>query len=300
MWLKIKGIPFLFLLFLSMVIFSLSPAYAFEMRWENSIDNNMWEFKGDNKKCSLKSEIADFGSVEILNRAGETLQFVFSSHHLKSFNHKLSNIETRSPFWLEAGTLPSYYQADPYYDSLGDRLFFEQADVLFENMIRGAWINLNLSHDDGSFGEVIIKNVNFSEPAQQFSQCRGGLLAMNYEQVRDTTFFFENGQTSLSPQAIFNLKSIAKYIAADSSVKKVLVDGHSDLSGSFGIKMRVSRERAEEVAAMLVELGVSKKHIQIRGHADRTPIYTGQDSAEQTKNRRVTVRLVRDPKVSAL
>ena len=81
---------------------------------------------------------------------------------------------------------------------------------------------------------------------------------------------------------------------------KILIDGHTDNVGSSLANLSVSRTRAEQVAEALVELGIDKSMLETRAHGSRYPIASNSSTKGQAKNRRVTLRLVRDNERTAV
>ena len=69
----------------------------------------------------------------------------------------------------------------------------------------------------------------------------------------------------------------------------------SRMAMAYGCRVsgvELSQERADEVAAQLIELGVSASKLEIRAHGNRYPLLNSQGKPEQA-NRRVSVRLIR-------
>ena len=88
------------------------------------------------------------------------------------------------------------------------------------------------------------------------------------------------------------LKDLVRYISLDSRVSKVLVDGHTDNTGSPLSNRLLSKERADDVAARLIEFGLPKDMLEVRAHGQRYPIIKNSEQGASS-NRRVLVRLFR-------
>lgn len=73
----------------------------------------------------------------------------------------------------------------------------------------------------------------------------------------------------------------------------VIVDGHADRTGAPSHNDRLSRERADMIAAMLVASGVAPSRISTNGHGARRPIAPGNDEASLARNRRVELSFER-------
>lgn len=87
--------------------------------------------------------------------------------------------------------------------------------------------------------------------------------------------FFKTGSEMLSAQAQQDLDQIADWLNAHPD-QRILVEGHTDSSGSPSFNLRLSFRRAAAVAEYLASRGVSRARIAIdpQGalHAARNPI----------------------------
>ena len=91
-----------------------------------------------------------------------------------------------------------------------------------------------------------------------------------------------------------SLKQLAEYVKLDDKVSKVLIDGHTDNVGSPLANLQISRVRADDVASVLEEAGVAAGLIEVRAHGSRYPVAGNETELGKAKNRRVTVRLIRN------
>lgn len=108
-------------------------------------------------------------------------------------------------------------------------------------------------------------------------------------------FFFDPGQVELSADAESAIARVAARLNERRVRRRpVSVEGHSDASGTAETNARVSTERAEAVAALLVRHGVDASRIHSRGFGPSRPLVPerGRASAEvRARNRRVDVIL---------
>lgn len=105
---------------------------------------------------------------------------------------------------------------------------------------------------------------------------------------------FQFGQKTLNATQQQTLAALYSYLSVDDRVTKVLIDGHTDNVGPRLTNLSVSRLRAQQVADALIAHGVNPNIIEVRSHGDRYPVANNNTAAGQAKNRRVTLRLVRD------
>ncbi len=69
----------------------------------------------------------------------------------------------------------------------------------------------------------------------------------------------------------------------------VIVTGHTDNVGAASYNQRLSERRAQSVASVLVNSGVSPRRIQTRGAGQTQPIASNQTDAGRAQNRRVEI-----------
>lgn len=112
-----------------------------------------------------------------------------------------------------------------------------------------------------------------------------------------TFIFFDSGKADLSRIARHQLDALVLEIIRDESVSKVevLVEGHTDQVGSVAYNEKLSLSRAEAVADYLVKGGIRQNLIETRALNKGDPLVDDQDATGKAQNRRVKVRLVRQP-----
>ena len=100
--------------------------------------------------------------------------------------------------------------------------------------------------------------------------------------------YFVTGTTDLTPKSLGLLPRILKTIGDRNSVD-LTVSGHTDRAGSTGYNHKLSLDRAEKVADLLVSRGVAPKIIEITSHGEGNPLVRTADGVAEPKNRRVEV-----------
>ena len=77
------------------------------------------------------------------------------------------------------------------------------------------------------------------------------------------------------------------------SGERVLLVGHTDLTGTAEHNLDLSIRRAKTVqTALTVEYGINARRIEIEGRGMREPLFAGVSDEENRINRRVAVRMV--------
>jgi phosphate binding protein len=102
--------------------------------------------------------------------------------------------------------------------------------------------------------------------------------------------FFRRGSVSLTNEARKQLAQVASALTAG---QRLLIVGHADGKGSAESNQRVSRARADAVAAYLRTLSVDDKSFEVRGAGADSPLASNETSSGRDRNRRVDVYVTR-------
>lgn len=111
-------------------------------------------------------------------------------------------------------------------------------------------------------------------------QTERGLLVT----IGDVLFDVDGAQ--LKPGGIEQIGRIAEVIKGDPK-RTVVIEGHTDSTGSEGYNLKLSEERANAVKAALVSDGVPAEQISARGYGETYPVATNEEESGRQQNRRV-------------
>ncbi|MDB5393619.1 MAG: hypothetical protein JWM91_1125 [Rhodospirillales bacterium] len=100
--------------------------------------------------------------------------------------------------------------------------------------------------------------------------------------------FFDFNKSDLTPQAA-NIVDQAAHNAGPAKVTKLEVTGHTDTAGSDAYNMRLSRRRAESVAAQLEKDGIPSSEIAIFAKGKHDLLVPTADGVKEPQNRRVQI-----------
>ncbi len=100
--------------------------------------------------------------------------------------------------------------------------------------------------------------------------------------------FFDFNKSDLTPQATEIVDTAAKN-AGPAKVTQLTVTGHTDTVGSDAYNMRLSRRRAESVAAQLEKDGIPSSEIEIVAKGKRDLLVPTGDGVREPQNRRVQI-----------
>ncbi len=99
---------------------------------------------------------------------------------------------------------------------------------------------------------------------------------------------FETGKAQLLPESRLFLFEFGKFLAAHPEIWDGLdIAGHTDNRGSVESNKKLSRDRADEVKAVLLTGGNKAERIRTYGFGSERPINTGTDDVSLAQNRRV-------------
>jgi iron complex outermembrane receptor protein len=106
--------------------------------------------------------------------------------------------------------------------------------------------------------------------------------------ARSYMVFFDFNKSDLTPQAVTIVDQAAKN-AGPSKVTQLTVTGHTDTVGSDAYNMRLSRRRAESVAAELEKQGIPSSEIEIVAKGKHDLLVPTGDGVREPQNRRVQI-----------
>jgi outer membrane protein OmpA-like peptidoglycan-associated protein len=107
---------------------------------------------------------------------------------------------------------------------------------------------------------------------------------------------FATNSDELSATSRTNLEDLAKVLNKYSDTK-ILIEGHTDATGSREINMPLSDRRAASVSRYLKSLNVSDNRISNVGYGPDQPIADNATDDGRQKNRRVEVAIFADEKL---
>ncbi|NOT67828.1 MAG: OmpA family protein [Methylophilaceae bacterium] len=104
---------------------------------------------------------------------------------------------------------------------------------------------------------------------------------------------FNTNKAQLKPRGVGNVQKLAGFLTKYPSYK-VLVEGHTDSTGSSDHNQMLSEQRANAVRSALVNAGISNERVATRGYGEEMPIASNDTAASRQLNRRVEIILSDD------
>ncbi|HHF3260056.1 OmpA family protein [Vibrio diabolicus] len=263
------------------------------------MDLSKWIYKGNLFECNLLQSNRLYGKFYFRSEPNNKTYFISDIHYENNKWKTIALISQSAPWSSE---LYRKELATLDFTKPSQRFVFSKgADELMDLIATGNWVTLSLKGSDASsLSEIVIPTIQIQNALKSFNACRARLPKLSFSEARNLVLSFDFGQKALSRKQQETLAALNSYVSVDDRVTKILIDGHTDNVGSSLANLSVSRTRAEQVAEALVELGIDKSMIETRAHGSRYPIASNNSTKGQAKNRRVTLRLVRDNERTAV
>ena len=110
--------------------------------------------------------------------------------------------------------------------------------------------------------------------------------------------FFETGSDLLKVESEDLLKQVAALLKANWQVRRVRVEGHTDIRGDKEMNVDLSERRARRVKVFLEDQGVARNRLEARGYGPTKPIASNRTKAGLAKNRRVEFTILEQVKTT--
>ncbi len=101
---------------------------------------------------------------------------------------------------------------------------------------------------------------------------------------------FDTGKASLQASSQEQLGNIAKILKAFPKVS-VKIGGYTDNTGDKAANLKLSSERAANVASELTKLGIAAARVSAEGYGDQFPVASNDTEEGRAKNRRISLRV---------
>jgi outer membrane protein OmpA-like peptidoglycan-associated protein len=104
---------------------------------------------------------------------------------------------------------------------------------------------------------------------------------------------FAIGKADLSKEAMRSVDKLAEFLQKYPN-RNVLIEGHTDSTGSDELNMTLSQNRAGAVKEALTGKGITEGRITPKGYGKKYPVATNDTSAGRQQNRRVEVIILNE------
>ena len=262
------------------------------------IDTAIWQVESSVFECRLLQQIPDLGQAVFYHEAGEPLSFYLQANE-NPMQAGRALLTSLPPVWRKDLPVRDLGYVDVASTnrpvnldaSISQLMMAELGRGMVPTLMRRAWYS-----EDESV-HVGISPVNFGEAYQQYNECTGQLLPVNFGQIERSTVFWRSGQRELDDAIRAQLDDIVAYVKADPRVYQFEIVGFTDGSGNPRDNLELSRLRAFAVHEYLVSQGIDEGMLATRFFGSTPELRIVADertAADRDRNRRVTIRLLRN------
>lgn len=102
------------------------------------------------------------------------------------------------------------------------------------------------------------------------------------------TYYFDYDQSNIQETDLLAIKAQANYLLSHPDAK-VRIEGHTDERGSREYNIALGWRRAKAVVAVMDQMGVSSKQLNVVSFGEEKPIAFGHDESSWHANRRASL-----------
>jgi len=99
---------------------------------------------------------------------------------------------------------------------------------------------------------------------------------------------FATGRAEVAAGGMRSIDKLAEWLKKNPT-RNLLIEGHTDNTGSEDLNMKLSQQRAEAVRDQLVSRGVGADRITTKGYGPKYPVVANDSASGRQQNRRVEV-----------
>lgn len=285
------------ILSLSTTFFLLSlSSQAGYRRYQPTLDESHWSFKGNVLQCQLAQKIPFYGRATFTAVAGRpNMQFQLNTMRNQPLEFSDANIDIQVPLWRPGISPKSEGRTEIMPNKTPLQLEHDKAWRLLSELEQGFdpafryedWI------DKKDTVVVALSSVRFYENYRSFVDCLGKLLPYEFKDIETTILNFDFNSARFTETSRKRLLNVKSYLQADKDISLVLLAGHTDNQGKQGYNMVLSRKRAEKVKKYLIDAGIQSARIKLRAYGEGRPVASNSNPVGRAKNRRVLIRLIK-------
>jgi outer membrane protein OmpA-like peptidoglycan-associated protein len=105
---------------------------------------------------------------------------------------------------------------------------------------------------------------------------------------------FQTASATILPDSFPMLGEIVQLLKANTDIKKMMIEGHTDSHGGADYNLDLSKRRAQSVRNWLVDHGIAANRLQSEGYGLTRPIDTNDTNEGRAANRRVEFKVIEE------
>lgn len=265
---------------------------ALQVNFASPMGEEKWRMSGNPIRCGLSLTIPNYGIGYFEQYATKPPHFILRKW--SQVQRALpAQVVARSPVWKPEGATLFVTKSFIKPGEYGIYLTRDPALKLLTYLSQGYQANFMYHSEEGFNVSVALSPIYFQKVYSKYQRCLGSLLSFNYEHVKESVFHFGVDSNDLTDADKNQLRRIAQYVAADSQIEVIKIEGYADESGRKGYNNAVSQFRAEAVRNYLLKIGISKKKLSVTWFGAQKPVARNDTDEGRAANRRVAVGLIK-------
>ena len=270
----------------------LGNAWATAQTYQAVLDASQWSVEASPLSCRLTQTVPLYGDAVFEFKAGEAQSF-FLKPYQPSQARGEARLEIVAPAWHRDVRPRSVGSQALRTGEIPVRVSEAHARRFLAELEAGLFPSIVMSDPNRGEVRVDVSSVNFKKSLPGYQSCVAALYPANFDQLKASRLNYRNDQWKPDDAIIRRLDLLVGYMALDSSVKKIFVDGHSDRVGRQGHNWEISRLRANAVKDYLIGKGIPAENIVMRYYGETRLAVKTKNNVPVQANRRVIVQLVK-------
>lgn len=285
--------------FVVATIFAL-PVHS-QVRYEASLsDTNAkdWSTKSSRISCILSSHISGYGRADFTLLSGAQRRLSLEIFPSVDVNSKsVMRIISAPPEWRPQGVETDIGQIQLYRGFrpfIGDSVSW----AILRALHNGNRVLFPYISEHPNYAESIIpvlSPMGFSSPYKEFVGCSAQLLPFGYTDVGLVALMFYEQENRLTPSSDARLKQQIEYAKIDDSINKIIISSFGSGNTDNLDNLDLAKRRAESIAKIFTDAGISKDLIDIKTYGDEQLATTGYTLSDRQQSSKAIVELQRDP-----
>ncbi|NRF40843.1 OmpA family protein [Pedobacter foliorum] len=137
-------------------------------------------------------------------------------------------------------------------------------------------------------GDTELDKIRKNLPESQVERTNAGIKFTFSSEI-----LFPTNSSYLNEGSKKSISDVATVLKQKDASRKILIEGHSDKTGTEKYNQWLSEKRAVSVKKYLISLGINGNRIETSGLGDTQPIADNKTKEGRLKNRRVEVTLLK-------
>ncbi|MFT6690117.1 MAG: outer membrane protein OmpA-like peptidoglycan-associated protein [Colwellia sp.] len=263
-------------------------------QYRADISNSSWQLTDNSRlQCTLSHQIPRYGKAKFYSSANRKMNMEFELEMMRlPDSYSLAEVRSEAPNWrpgIAGRTLANMTLHKQFSPGLPKKIAWNMLNELDQGMSPTFYYNDWYSDNDKI--TVGLSTARFQQAYQAFVSCVSNLLDFNFDDISYTVLNYQFGSDKLTKASQKRMNMIVEYLALDSKLDLVLIDGYSDSYGGRNTNLKMSQRRANNVRELIVSSGIDASRIEANGYGEKHHVASNETIIGRSKNRRVVIRM---------